>query len=408
MALRHEAPPYIQDLLTSANERRPEVDSPCDTTQLLSTLAMIHGTIGVQEDAESDMERETKTWRNSALSVTTELTQADTECLQDWLLGLAESPDVRVLGAVQVLKRFLTVLEMLHREASERLRSIQARRRDFHEGLVGRGSNKYRKAQVGSGNLPAGLTDYAQLALEEVIHEASCAMLSHLRSSAKPSLDELYEFARVMGQISEPFRVASEAGDFGGSTHAPSDTVQSSVDSAAEIFAAHRQELVDQLDGEIRSGYFQAGRRLRDLLKCEGNFRDDLVASMRATARNVIRRLIENVTLAHVQATVAGTGCASLATWLENGVKAVTRQPLASCGGARRLLLAGPDPAVLSPLRERLQQVTGESSHDDSDARTRNFLVLRSRANQLRKRDNSIADQPAELSRVGFPSPHPD
>ncbi len=360
-ALGTEAPQYIQDLLATVTPRSPEVGSPFDTKQLPSTLAMIQATMGIHEGAEPDMERETKTLRNSALSVTTELAQAGTECLQDWLLGLAESPHVRVLGTVQVLKRFLTALETLHREASERLRSIQARRRDFHEGLVGRGSNKYRKAQPGSGNSPAGLTDYAQLALEEVLHEASCAMLSHLRSSAKPCLDELYEFARVMGQISEPFRVASDASDFGGSTHAPSDTVQSSVDSAAEIFAAHQQELVDQLDGEIQSGFFQAGRRLRDLLRCEGNFRDDLVASLRATARNVIRRLIENVAHARVQAAVAGSGSASLATRLENGVKAVTRQPLESCGGARRLLLAGPDPAVLSPLRERLQQVAGES-----------------------------------------------
>jgi serine/threonine protein kinase len=360
-ALGHEAPQSIRDLLATANGRSSEAGSPFDTKQLLATLAMIHATIGVHEGAESDMARDAKTWRNSALAVTKELAKANTECLRDRLLGLAESPDVRILGAVRVLKRFLTAVEMLHRDAGERLRSVQARRRDFHEELVGRGSNKYWKAQPGSGTLPAGLTDYAHLALEEVIHEANCAVLSHLRSSAKPCLDELYEFARVMGQISEPFRVAADAGDFSGSTHDERDTVQSRVDSAAEIFAAHQQELVDQLDREMQSGFVQAGRRLRDLLKCEGNFRDDLVASMRSHARNVIRRLIENVALARVQAAVAGSGSASLATRLENGVKAVTREPLESCGGARRLLLAGPDPAVLSPLRERLQQVTGES-----------------------------------------------
>jgi hypothetical protein len=66
-----------------------------------------------------------------------------------------------------------------------------------------------------------------------------------------------------MGQISEPFRVAADAGDFSGSTHDESDTVQSRVDSAAEILAAHQQELVDQLDGEMQSGFFRAGRRLR-------------------------------------------------------------------------------------------------------------------------------------------------
>jgi eukaryotic-like serine/threonine-protein kinase len=329
-----------------------------DAGQLHAALAAIDTAVGIPDAGGAHDVVTPRTFRALALQHAHGLAKTCAQGLQDSLFTLAESGRASVMGAVGVLDQITAALETHQEEICARLRSLRSARREYVEQLARRTTTKLRRTQPESVTLQVALIDYAQLATDEIILEASEVTLRHVRSLAKGIRDELYELARILGQISEEFGDGASQGGLCKPNDDRSDSAPSCGDSAARIFASHEQAIVEQLDVAMRSHYFQNGRRLRELLRSDGSCRSDLVASLRAAAGKAIRHVIDSVALTEIQSAMAQDG-SELAERLTPTLTATNPEPLKSCGGARRLLLTGPDAGMLAQLRQQLEPQAG-------------------------------------------------
>jgi hypothetical protein len=256
--------------------------------------------------------------------------------LRDWIEAIVDDPQCRVVGAKRAAKWFQgylkTLVDKLGESRGRFIRESQAAASALLGSSVA-AQGKSRQPQ----DLVAAFLQYCRLRLFELVAQRAGQIAHSLQSHAVAAHDAMVDLQRELDHLATEFPVAA---DTTASAAPGSNEVSALRSSVAYELKGAEEALAKQLDEQLTHTVLAAGGGLRPVVSAGGEARQQLVATIRATAR---------------QAALGKVGQVDLASMLlakENGESPLTKclteaQPwLESCGGRRRLLFVIPQPLM--------------------------------------------------------------
>ena len=291
--------------------------------------------------------------------------------LQQWLLGLVNSPEHRLAGAQQMADSLAEHLRNLSSQAGEAiLRNEQriaiaegtpAGRQEGQQELVavprlllppaGRrpavvGTLRRAAVQIDAQCLrfllrtPAGggprLTDYFELRLHELTLNAFCRLVGLVLAQVATVGDKLRNLAADFNRLIEQFSVPPAVDE--------ESTVRTRALQrvAAARIAARKSELLAEMEQSLEDEFRRAATtEIRDV-------RSKLAVVVRRTSRTLILRMLKQFAAEEATAALEGRPHEPLIE-IPAGMKEALPQQFTACGGQRRLLIVAPEqlaPAV--------------------------------------------------------------
>jgi hypothetical protein len=349
---------YVHEVAIGIANERQTGDNGSTTTST-AVLARIHEVLGVDNDASSSSENTTKSLRHTAVSEAQRLAEVGKRSMRDRLFELAEKGPGRIAGALGVVDRLSSLMQATRDAVNQRFQTTQLKRKQLADGLAQQRLCRRLNWRVRGDCQAARFEEYAHLLLKEIICEAACRMQGLLSSSVKQCRETLHDLSRLLGQIGVNFQPGPESTDDGTKVPPQKDCPLFRIDSAATIFADHLEEMVEELEQEIQSHCFSAGRRLTGLLDYDSAMQKELVSQMRTHAKRVISNCVESVTQTQLETSMNGACNQRFPMQLEDLLKSVT-PGLLKGGGTQHLALLGPTGEILGPLQERIAEIAGE------------------------------------------------
>jgi hypothetical protein len=261
--------------------------------------------------------------------------------MQQWLLGLVNSPEHRLAGAQQMADGLAEHLRGLSNRAGEAIRAATEQLRSLKELLLGdkKGSKNWLRFRgfFSRRRLVADrrLSEYFELRLQELTLDAFCRLVGLVLAQVATVGDKLRnlaaDFNRLIEQFSAPPAVV---GELSGRTKALQEI------AAAQI-AARKTELLLEMERALEEELAQAATTdTRDV-------RSKLAVVVRRTARTLILRKLEQFAAEQAAAALQGQPHEPLFE-ISAGLKEALPRRLIGCGGQQRLLMVVPD--QLAPL----------------------------------------------------------
>ena len=262
-------------------------------------------------------------------------TAAGTE-LQQWLLGLVNSPEHRLAGAQQMADSLAEHLRDLSRQAGEAIQAATNELRSLKELLLGdkKGSKNWLRFRgfFSRRRLVADrrLSEYFELRLHELTLDAFCRLVGLVLAQVATAGDKLRNLAADFNRLIEQFSAAPAVAD---ESTARSKALQR---VAAAQIAARKTELLAEMEQALEDELRQAATsEIRDV-------RSKLAVVVRRTSQTLILRMLKQFAIQEATAALEGRPHEPLFE-IPAGLKEALPQRFTGCGGQRRLLVVAPE-----------------------------------------------------------------
>ena len=252
--------------------------------------------------------------------------------LQQWLLGLVNSPEHRLAGAQQMADSLAEHLRDLSSQAGEAIRAATNELRSLKELLLGdkQGSKNWLRFRgfFSGRRLVADqrLSEYFELRLHELTLNAFCRLVGLVLAQVATVGDKLRNLAADFNRLIEQFSAAPAVDD--------ESTVRTKALQrvAAAQIAARKAELLAQMEEALEEDLRQAATtEIRDV-------RSKLAVVVRRTSRTLILRMLKQFAAERGR---GGLGRPSARAAFRDLLRAEGGLPrrFTACGGQRRLLV---------------------------------------------------------------------
>lgn len=280
--------------------------------------------------------------------------------IYDQLLGLAAEPGRAIADAARATEHIQSLVKRLEQKTHERREVARRRGDEFVKVLANLASRKNRGKAVTLDSLMPRFAEYADLLLEQALCDAACRTVTHLKFSARSLAERLHGVTRFLDRIILNFESDADGADKQWQNDLKEISAHQGIGTINEIFAQRLPEMVDRLEGEVRASFFSDECTLRDLFEDNGTISDRLIAFMRHVIRPIVIRTLKDAATEQVaEAAKSGDAPASSLTWAKF-MESVTPTSATNASAGVRYLVTGPDAAMLSSLKKRLQQDKGE------------------------------------------------
>lgn len=327
--------------------------------------------------------------------------------LCEWILGLVNSPKHRVAGAQRAADHVAEYLRTLSHQAGELCQAMLREAGSLRESLLAdkNGSRDWLRSRgfVFGRKLTADrrLSQYFRFKIAELTLDAVCRLVGLILTQVNSLGDRLRNLAADLNRVAEECQATEQSSAAGQSP--ATGLSETARRLAAETIRDHKAALVAQLEIALEDN-------LRWAATTESNdVRSTLFRQIHSTARSLILRALQEVTLREIEVSGQGKPCESIFS-LSTGAKAAIPR-LSDCGGARRLLLIAPGSAASAQLVEQLSDGTREMPTVVTDADSDVILFyegeqvpLRQVAAAVLAQRSGIADVAARLhTRIDVP-----
>ena len=267
--------------------------------------------------------------------------------LREWLLGLVNSRDRRLAGALAAADQLADHLRELTRQAGEAAQSLIKPMQSLKETLLGdpnagknwlqfRGYFSKRRLVV-----DRGLSEYFELGLHELVLRAFCRLARQVLVAVATVRDKLRNMATDLHRLFPPAPASAADGD------APRSRVKAARQAAAQQIAANQAELLNEIESALESD-------LRRLVTTDADCRRlDLAQAIRTAATDVVHRKLRQVTHDSLSAALEGRSDDPLFD-IPAALKAAVPPRFEMCGGRQRLLVVAPEPLAQAITPEML------------------------------------------------------
>lgn len=262
--------------------------------------------------------------------------------LQQWLLGLVNSPEHRLAGAQQMADSLAEHLRDLSRQAGEAIHAMTDEMRSLKELLLGdkKGSKNWLRFRgfFSGRRLVADrrLSEYFELRLQELMLDAFCRLAGLVLAQVATVGDKLRNLAADFNRLIEQFSADPEYGV--PAAVADESTVRTTALQRVAVgqIAAHKVELLAEMEQALEEDLRQAATAdIRDV-------RSKLTVVVRRMSRTLILRMLKQFAALEATAALEGHPHEPLFE-ISSGLKEALPRGLTACGGQRRLLLVAPE-----------------------------------------------------------------
>lgn len=265
--------------------------------------------------------------------------KASTIC--KWIFELVNTSRARIRGAHQAAAWFDQHLTSLKNAANDLVEQAETEANRIRKALWN--DETQRRPQSAPGE-PADrqLVQYAYTRIIQAVHQETLDQLRLFLQHARNCATELRRLESELIGLATSF-VRREA-------------VAKSSDPISQQIHRRRLELAALVDQGLAASFFSSDRSLCHVLGAPASERQDLVAMLRTTARDVILRTGRELSLARLTASLhsgQGGGDASVREHLRQATPRIL-----ACGGAKRLLLIAPDQPLADRIQEQIWQET--------------------------------------------------
>ncbi len=256
--------------------------------------------------------------------------------LQEWLLGLVNSPDHRLVGAQRAADALAEHLRDLSRQAGAAIQSTIQELRSIKDVLLNdrKGSKHWVrfKGMFGNRRLVADkrLSNYFQLRLHELTLDTFCQLIGQILAQVATAGDKLRNMASDFNRLTERFRSASTPSEMLAAR--PLELYRVAIAQITVRKAELVAEMEESLEDQLRLVTTTDVRDVRGML----------AVSIRQTSRKVILQMLKQFALQEMAAGLRGEPHHPLFEILD-GLKEAGNQRLSGCGGQRRLLVVAPE-----------------------------------------------------------------
>ena len=272
--------------------------------------------------------------------------------LQQWLLGLVNSPEHRLAGAQQMADSLAEHLRDLSRQAGEAVHAATNNLRSLKELLLGdkQGSKHwlYFRGYFSGRRLVADqrLSEYFQLRLYELTLNAFCRVAGLVLAQVATVGDKLRNLAADFNRLIEEFSAAPPIDG------EPTVRTQALQRIAAAQIAARKTELLASMEQALEEDLrLAATTEIRDV-------RSRVAVAVRRTSQTLLLRMLKEFAAAEATAALDGRPHEPLFEF-PAALKEALPQRFTACGGERRLLVvASPQ---LAPVVTAETQGNGDS-----------------------------------------------
>jgi hypothetical protein len=273
------------------------------------------------------------------------------------MLALVDSPQTRLAGARRAMEWIAARVEKLQAEAQKLLGQATARREAQETQVLATVSDrKSRKL-----DLTNDCDVYVQSLVRELTLVSILKTVHGIRARVTSCTDQLRDLWRETNQLAEEFTsISASPSGYADSDAKRKDEMGLATDLAA-VVSENMPEMVERLDREMQKMFFGSEERLRHILADSRNRRADLIDHMRAAARRIILRCVNDLTLATLQRTRDDRNRSQLSGLLQRGAQSATPQLAKVGGGGQRLLLTVPEPLDPAELAEMTERATGNA-----------------------------------------------
>jgi hypothetical protein len=325
---------------------------------LAAVLSKIRQLAGLNSAGEGDVASTGTTSRTVLVATGQDHGQELAQTLEEWIVGLVDRAECRVAGAHQVAGWFRERLSGLVALAIGQVQEA----RQLREQLVASLGAPTQAVVVPGRPLAASVVEelrrYAQVLLQEATLEAVLKSLAIIEAFVFRASDRLRDLWQQLNRLADEF---SEAG----STSAGAEQARlrgRAVDATtplADCPGLVTSDIADEVKDVIERSFLNDDRTLGSVLARQSHLRPQLVAALRKTASQVVRKASRRSIMAR------------LAQALEQGNDADIEQILGKCltamesvagrsGGDVRPLLVLPDGPIGNRITERFLRITGQ------------------------------------------------
>lgn len=264
--------------------------------------------------------------------------KASTIC--KWVFELVNTSRARIRGAQHAAAWFERHLAALQAAATDLVEQANADANRIRKALWNDESHQRPPSAIETADRQ--LVQYAYSRIVQAVHQET--------------LDQLRSFAQhVRNCASEIRRLETELIALG-TSFARSEGNPKNTDPIAQQIHRRRHELAVLVDQGLAASLFSSDRSLCHILGGSVSERQELVAVLRTTAREVILRTRNELNLARLTASLhsgQGTNDASVREHLRHATP-----KLLACGGAKRLLLIAPEETLAERIQAQIWQET--------------------------------------------------
>ena len=316
--------------------------------------------------------------------------------LREWILGLVNSPKHRVAGAQHAADLVAEHLRTLSHRAGELSKSMLREACSLRETLLAdkSGSRDWLRARgfVFGRKLTADrrLSQYFRFKIAELTLNAVCRLISLILGQVNLLGDKLRNLAADLNRIAEQCQDGEHPTVDGKSP--ATEHPKAAQGLAAEAIRNHKAALLAEMEILLEE-------KLRWAATTESNdVRSTLLQRLHSTARSLILRLFQDVTLREIKVSGEGKPSDSIFS-LGAGAKAADPR-LSDCGGARRLLLIAPGSTASVQLVEQLGDGIRELPTVVTDAENDVILCYEGEQVPLRQVAATVLDQRPQIADI--------
>ena len=327
-----------------------------------TTVHRMHAFIGIEDGLDSGLSDRIESLRELAVSKVQELGREIGEALQVWTLQLVDAPETRVFGTRRVIEWISGYLKSLKEDTAERIQLARAKSETHAEKLSEVCADCEHKNLSHQEVLTEWLCACVGPLVEQVISEGVLDTVRLLQSSVTACADELNDLGKNLTGISAEFGDRVDT-DGGSGESSPDEGDRSQLDlPVAEVFRDHLQEMVEDLNRQIKVGFFHPERQRLDTLSQGTKQRAHFIARIQAEAREIVLRYVKNIVLARLRESSKESADSNLLAELHQCLEAAAPNLLATGGGSKRLLLVAPRDADTSCLQEVVERTSGDEA----------------------------------------------
>jgi len=271
--------------------------------------------------------------------------------LNAWILDLVDDPVMRVAGGRRVASQAISVLNNLRENTAVQKAELEREIERERETIATAVSNRKLVAKFTVASMSQRLMHYARLQLALGVADATITAATKVEVYLTRAEDELRNYWSTLSRLAEVFE------------NADPDGFETAGDGCGEIslhgeeFLKQQAEFIERFDNDLQAQVFDAEMTLRGVLTHHSEFRTELVAAMRSTAR---RTLFEIQRQRNIE------------KWKNNATERLEAdsQPLRAAltssepnllaeGGLKRVLLLAPETVDRGQLSKFVEEIEG-------------------------------------------------
>ncbi len=343
----------LSDWLGQRSEAQPAAEPP-----LAALLSKIRQLAGVHTSGNGDATQREITSRTVLIATAQDHGQELAQTLEEWIVGLVDRAECRVAGAHLVAGWFRERLSGLVSLAIGQSQEARHLREQLVASLGARTKAVLAPGRPLVDSLVEELRRYAQVLLQEATLEAVLKCLAIIEAFVFRASDRLRDLWKELNRLADEF---SDAGSPSPGAEQPWLRTRAVAPTTvlADCPGLVTSDIAEEVKDVIERSFLNDDRTLGSVLARQSHLRPQLVAALRKTARQVVRKASRRSIMAR------------LAQALEHRNDADIEQILGTCltamesvagrsGGEVRPLLVLPDGPVGNRITERFLRVTGQ------------------------------------------------